>query len=79
MFIDITMNDLHVEIYKCIEHFIKENGYAPSYRQLINLTSASSVSTINRYLGELRALEYIDFVDGVSRSMRVVWSLYRYE
>lgn len=65
------MNDLHIEIYRAIIYFTQENGYSPSYREIVELTNASSLSTINKYLCELRELGYIEFNANVSRSIRV--------
>jgi repressor LexA len=58
-----------IEILHCIDNFIKENGYSPSIRDLCNLSGRTSPATIHMYIRCLREKGYIDYVDGLARSI----------
>lgn len=55
--------------YEFIKKFIKENGYAPVYREIIEGTGFKSLDTINTHLNKLREEGKINFVDGAARTI----------
>lgn len=62
--------NLNLEMtYEFIKKFIKENGYAPVYREIIEGTGFKSLDTINTHLNKLREEGKINFVDGAARTI----------
>lgn len=57
--------------YNFIKQFIKENGYAPVYREIIAGTGIKCLDSINRYLNILKEQNRIDFVPEKARTIRI--------
>jgi SOS-response transcriptional repressor LexA len=60
------------QIIEAIETFWTEHGYAPSVRDLCDLTGTKSPSTMHERLGRLRRKGRLTFVNGRNRTLRVV-------
>lgn len=58
-------------VYNFIKQFIKENGYAPVYREIIAGTGIKCLDSINRYLNILKKQDRIDFVPEKARTIRI--------
>jgi repressor LexA len=58
-----------IQMLHCIDDFIKEKGYSPSVRDLCSLSGRTSPATVHMYIRSLRAKGYIDYVDGLARSI----------
>ena len=61
-------------VYLMIKQFIKDNGYSPTIREICELTGRSSPGTIHFHLKHLKALGYINYKKGKSRTIRVIKS-----
>ncbi|MEX1123930.1 MAG: transcriptional repressor LexA [Patescibacteria group bacterium] len=59
------------QILEFIESFIKENDYAPSYREIAENFGFSSVATVAEHVDNLKTKGYLTNDDGY-RSLRVV-------
>lgn len=59
------------QILEFIEGFIKENDYAPSYREIAEYFGFSSVATVAEHVDNLKTKGYLANDDGY-RSLRVV-------
>ena len=59
-------------ILDCIKEFIEENGYSPSIRDICKMSGRTSPATIHSYLKILKRKGYINYIDGLSRSITVV-------
>lgn len=58
------------EIFEFIAGYISENGWAPSYREIVGATSISSTSSVIGYLRSLESCGFIRF-GSVSRAIAV--------
>ena len=65
------ITEKQIEMLHCINDFIKDNGYSPSIRDLCNLSGRTSPATIHMYIRTLRTKGYIDYIDGIARSIVV--------
>lgn len=63
--------DMGGHVLGAIRAFWEAHRYAPSTRDLQEMTDASSSSVIHYWLVRLRDAGDIDFDDGVSRSVRL--------
>ncbi|MDO5044569.1 MAG: transcriptional regulator [Coriobacteriia bacterium] len=60
---------------KELELFIDNNGYAPTTRELVELLDYRSNNAVRFHLINLKSLGYIDYVDGKSRTIKVLKSI----
>ncbi len=61
------------EVLNCIEHFVKENGYTPSYREIAEQLGLSSPATIHQHIKTLCEKGIINTGDrGEARSIELV-------
>ena len=58
------------EIFEFIAGYVSENGWAPSYREIVGATSISSTSSVVGYLRYLESCGFIRF-GSVSRAIAV--------
>jgi len=63
------VTDIHIKIYKFIKDYIDTNGYSPSMREIKSFNNIPSLSTVHKYMGELKELEYIDWHENRPRSI----------
>lgn len=54
-----------------VSGYIKTNGFAPTYQEIMDGTGIKSKSTVFRQISNLEADGYIQRVYGSSRAMRV--------
>lgn len=66
------MNSLQKEIYEYIEHFLAENKYSPSMREVGKAVGLKSSSTIHRHLDVMREKGYIDFINSSPRTLQII-------
>jgi len=59
---------------KCIQDYIKTNGFPPTYREIAALTNRTSISTIYCRLRLLRKKGYISMQEGCSRTITIATS-----
>lgn len=64
--------DRQQAILIAIRVFWRQNGYAPSVRELQAMCEVSSVSVVNYHLRRLRTAGLIDYVDNTPRTVRLV-------
>ncbi|WP_024348128.1 LexA family protein [Lacrimispora indolis] len=65
------MTNRSMEIYKFIISYIKENGYAPTYREIgegVNLSLSSAL----RYIDSLEDDGWIEIKRGSPRAIKIV-------
>ncbi len=60
------------ELLEFIDSFIKEHGYGPSYREVMNGLGYRSVSTVAVHVNGLLAKGYIRKKDNSARSIEIV-------
>lgn len=65
------LKDRHKQILQVIEDYREEHGYAPSYREICNLTDITSTSMVNYYLEQLEDMGYIERQENISRSLKL--------
>lgn len=59
------------KVYDYIVHSVRENGFAPSVRDIMSDLGYKSTSTVHMYLNRLDTLGYICKEDGKSRAIRI--------
>lgn len=59
------------DILRCIDDYIKTNGYAPTYREIALLSNRTSISTIYNHLKLLIKKGYITMQEGCSRTIKI--------
>ena len=59
------------QIYSVIKKFIKENGYAPTIREIGLMVGLKSTATIFDHLRRLRGKGYIEFEPKKSRTIKI--------
>ena len=59
------------KVYDYIAKSLKENGYAPSVRDICRDLGYKSTSTVHMYLNRLDMFGYISKVDGKSRAVKI--------
>jgi SOS-response transcriptional repressor LexA len=64
------------ELLAYVDGFIKEHGYGPSYREVMNGLGYKSVSTVAVHIDGLIAKGYLHKRDNSARSLEVVSSKY---
>ncbi len=60
------------EILNIITDYIKENGYAPSVREMCEITGLKSTSTVHTYLKGLQEKGFIQRKENFPRALRVI-------
>ena len=60
------------QLLNFISAFIKTNGYAPSYREIMKNLNYRSVSTVATHIDNLIALGYVEKKNRSARSLQVV-------
>ena len=63
--------------YDFLSHFIEENGFPPSVREIRDALGLASTSTVHFYLSRLAEKGYVEKESGKSRSLRLVAELPR--
>lgn len=53
------INQKNLDVYLFLKEFIKENGYSPSYREILNGTNYKSTASIKDTLNKLYDLKFI--------------------
>ncbi|MEK4085587.1 LexA family protein [Psychrobacillus sp. FSL K6-1415] len=66
------MNRRQKEIYEYIKHFLAENKYSPSMREVGNAVGIKSSSTIHKHLDNMRKNGYIDFINSSPRTLQII-------
>lgn len=66
------LNSKEQRIYDYIARSVRENGYAPSVRDICRDLGYKSTSTVHMYLNRLDLLGYITKEDGKSRAVKLV-------
>ena len=65
------------ELLTFVDMFIKEHGYGPSYREVMNGLGYKSVSTVAVHINGLISKGYLRKRDNSARSLEVISSDYR--
>ncbi|AWX20956.1 transcriptional regulator [Bacillus subtilis] len=60
------------ETLQVIEKYINEKGFAPTYRELMDLLGLTSTSTVKGLLDALRRKEYITWEQGLPRTLKIM-------
>ena len=60
------------ELLQYIDDFIKEQGYGPSYREVMRALGYKSVSTVAIHIDQLIAKGYVEKKDNSARSLHIV-------
>lgn len=60
------------ETLQVIEKYINEKGFAPTYRELMDLLGLTSKSTVKGLLDALRRKEYITWEQGLPRTLKIM-------
>lgn len=61
-----------IQVLTFIQRYVKQNGYAPSVREIGQGTALCSTSTVLYHLRNLRERGIITWNEGMSRSIRVL-------
>lgn len=64
------------ELLDYVDRFIKEHGYGPSYREVMNALGYKSVSTVAVHINGLISKGYLHKRDNSARSLEVVSTQY---
>lgn len=70
------LSERHQKIMEFLTKFQEENGYSPSIRQIGDSIDVKSTSLVDYYLNQLQEMEFIERVDRISRSIRVLKPVY---
>jgi len=60
------------ELLQYIDDFIKEQGYGPSYREVMRALGYKSVSTVAIHIDQLIVKGYVEKKDNSARSLHIV-------
>jgi len=69
------MHDLtkrQVEVLEAINKYIKDNHYAPAYRDLGKILGVKSPSTVSNFLYKLKKKGYVNWKDGQPRTLFII-------
>ncbi|MHC1723065.1 MAG: hypothetical protein AB9836_07685 [Aminipila sp.] len=66
------MNDRQQLVYDFIIEYLKKNGYAPSFNEIVKETNIKSKASIYTIIRELKSRNLIDFVEGAPRTIKVI-------
>jgi len=67
----MDLTDKQEEVLSALRDYIEENGYAPTVRELVDMTSVPSTSTATRILDQLTDTGYVERTRGISRGLRL--------
>lgn len=59
-------------LYTTIKEYIKENGYAPTIREINLLTNIRSTSTTHDKLKQLKKKGYISYLENKPRTIKIL-------
>lgn len=62
------------KVFNVIKDFIKENGYAPTCREIAKIVGIKSAGDVTKYLRRLRESGYITYKDGGGRTIIILES-----
>ena len=68
----IKLTKKQLAVLEFIENFIKENGYSPSYREIMTGLSLSSVSAVAEHIDNLVIKGVIKKDSGEARSLEIL-------
>lgn len=60
------------KLYKAIKEFINKNGYAPSIRELMEITNMPSTASVYFILLHLKENGFIDFIPKKYRTIKIL-------
>ncbi|KIN42234.1 transcriptional regulator [Bacillus subtilis] len=60
------------ETLQVIEKYINKKGFAPTYRELMNMLGLTSPSTVKGLLDALKRKEYVTWEAGSPRTLKVI-------
>lgn len=66
------LNERELEILNVIVDYIKQNGYAPSVREIGKIVGLKSTSTVHTYLKSLESKGFIERKENLPRALRVL-------
>lgn len=66
------LNERELEILNVIVDYIKQNGYAPSVREIGKIVGLKSTSTVHTYLKSLESKGFIERKENFPRALRVL-------
>lgn len=71
------INDKNLDVYLFLKQFIKENGYAPTYRDILDGTNYKSTASIKDVLNKLAKLKFIKIKKDekgtiITRSIKII-------
>lgn len=66
------LTEKEAQILNVIVDYIKENGYAPSVREIGKLVGLKSTSTVHEYLKRLQEKGYIERKENFPRTLKVL-------
>ena len=61
-----------VDVLEFIGKYWEENGFAPSFRDIMKGCGFASTSSVAHHLSILRDMGRVDYVDNIARSVRVI-------
>jgi repressor LexA len=70
-----TLGEMHRKILRVVESYLRQNGYAPSIREIAKQINCESTSYVKYYLDQLQEMGYIERGERKSRSIRLVKSV----
>jgi len=73
------MTRYQYNVYKAIKEFVKDHQYAPSFRELCDMTGKKSIGTIQTHLNNLKKQGYIDYIEGKSRTIKIIKDFVPYD
>lgn len=66
------LKDSQIYLYKSIKRYYEDNGYSPTIRELQEICSYKSTSTVYDHLKVLERAEYIKMGERKSRSIKLL-------
>ena len=66
------MTEKQEELYLAIKSFINKNGYAPTVRELNEITNIKSPATTFGKLIQLKKKGYITYIEGKARTIKIL-------
>lgn len=59
-------------VYDFLAEYIKEKGYAPSYREICEGTGIKSTNSVHYQMHKLKKMGVISFVDNCPRTVKIL-------
>lgn len=66
------LTEMHRKILRVLESYMKQNGYAPSIREIAKQINCESTSYVKYYLDQLAEMGHIERGERKSRSIRII-------